>query len=105
MNDFQFHAPTSLADAFALLNRYGEDARPMSGGTALVVLMKQSLVNVGHVVSLESVPGLNEIHADSEELRIGGLVRHRDLETSPAVRAFAPILCDVYARVATVKIR
>jgi aerobic carbon-monoxide dehydrogenase medium subunit len=105
MNDFEFHAPTSLADAFGLLERYGEDARPMSGGTALVVLMKQSLVNVGHVVSLESVPGLSEIRSDNGTLRIGGLVRHRDLETSAAVRAFAPFLCDVYSRVATVKIR
>jgi aerobic carbon-monoxide dehydrogenase medium subunit len=105
MNDFQFHSPSSLNEAFDLLDRYGEDARPMSGGTALVVLMKQSLVNVGHVVSLESIPGLSAIAADGDQLHIGGLVRHRDLETAATVRAFAPILCDVYRRVATVKIR
>jgi aerobic carbon-monoxide dehydrogenase medium subunit len=105
MNDFQFHRPTSLGEAFDLLDRYGEDARPMSGGTALVVLMKQSLVNAGHIVSLEAIPGLDAIAQDNGRLRIGGLVRHRDLETSAAVRGFAPFLPDVYRRVATVKIR
>lgn len=77
----------------------------MSGGTALVVLMKQSLVNVEHIVSLEAIPGLDSIRVEGDELHIGGLTRHYDVETSAAVRGFAPFLCDVYRRVATVKIR
>lgn len=105
MRDFYFHTPSSLDDAFALLTEHGEDARPMAGGTALVVLMKQSLVNAEHIVSLDRVPGLDSIRVDGDDLRIGGLVRHRDLETSAAVRGFAPFLCDVYRRVATVRIR
>lgn len=105
MQDFQFHTPSSLDDAFALLTEFGDDARPMSGGTALVVLMKQSLVNAGHIVSLERVSGLDSIRVDGDGLRIGGLARHRDVETSAEVRAFAPFLCEVYRRVATVKIR
>ena len=105
MNDFEFHAPASLEEAFSLLDRYGEAARPMSGGTALVILMKQSLVNPEHVVSLERIPGLSGIRFDSEGLRIGGLTRRYDVEHSAEVRRFAPVLCDIYHRVATVKVR
>lgn len=105
MNDFEFHTPASLSEAFDLLGQYGETARAMSGGTALVILMKQSLVNPEHVVSLEKIPDLDAIHVDGDELRIGGLTRHYDVEHSTDVRGFAPILCDVYHRVATVKIR
>jgi len=105
VRDFQFHTPSSLDQAFALLERHGESARAMGGGTALVVLMKQSLVNPDHVVSLEGIPGLNSISVEGDALHIGGLVRHYDLEHSPHVRAFAPFLSDVYRRVATVKIR
>ena len=105
MNDFEFHAPASLDEAFALLAQYGDTARPMSGGTALVILMKQSLVNPEHLVSLEKIPGLDSIRVVGAELRIGGLARHYDVEHSAAVRDFAPLLCDIYHRVATVKIR
>jgi aerobic carbon-monoxide dehydrogenase medium subunit len=105
MNDFEFHAPASLDEAFSLLDRYGEAARPMSGGTALVILMKQSLVNPEHVVSLERIPGLSGIRFGAEGLQIGGLTRHYEVEHSPEVRRFAPILCDIYHRVATVKVR
>lgn len=105
MRDFQFHAPTSLEEAFALLAEHSDDARPMSGGTALVVLMKQSLVAAEHIVSLEKIPGLDSIYIEGDELHIGGLARHYDVETSPVVRSFAPFLCEVYGRVATVRIR
>ncbi len=105
MRDFQFHAPASLDEALTLLEEYGEAARPMAGGTALVVLMKQSLVEAEHIVSLERIPGLDSIRAQGDELRIGGLARHYDVEMSPVVRGFAPFLCDVYRRVATVRVR
>ena len=105
MRDFTFHAPTSLDQALALLAEHGEAARPMAGGTALVVLMKQSLVDADHLVSLERVPGLDGIRVEGDELHIGARVRHHDLELSPVARQFAPFLCEVYERVATVRIR
>ena len=37
MIDFEFHNPATLEEAFDLLDRYGEDARVMAGGTALVL--------------------------------------------------------------------
>ena len=37
MNDFQYHSPTSLDEAFDLLGRYGDDARIIAGGTALLL--------------------------------------------------------------------
>jgi len=105
MRDFYFHTPSSLEEAQAILDEHGEDARPMAGGTALVVLMKQSLVNADHLVSLAGIPGLDSIKVEGDELRIGGLVRHHDLELSLVAREFAPFLGEVYRRVATVRIR
>ncbi len=105
MQDLQFHAPTTLDDALGLLEEYGEAARPIAGGTALVVLMKQSLLAAEHLVSLERIPGLNAIYVRGDELHIGGLARHAEVERSAVVRGFAPFLCDVYHRVATVRVR
>ena len=105
MLDFQFHTPATLHEALALLDEHGEDARLFAGGTALVVLMKQSLVVADHMVSLQRVPDMDRIHLEDDGLHIGALTRHREVETSELVREHAPLLADVYARVAGVRIR
>lgn len=105
MRDFYFHSPTSLQEAFSLLDQYGEDSRPIAGGTALIVLAKQNLVEANHLVSLSRVPGLEGIRSDLDGLHIGALTHHRDVETSPLVKQVAPLLADVYRHVATVRIR
>jgi len=105
MRDFFFHTPTTLQEAFALLEEHGENARPIAGGTALIVLMKQSLVGADHLVSLHRVPGLSGIRAEADGLHIGALTRHREVETSSLVKQRWPLLADVYRHVGTVRIR
>jgi carbon-monoxide dehydrogenase medium subunit len=105
MRDFCFHTPTTLDEAFSLLESYGEAARPMAGGTALVNFLKQGLLTTEHLVSLEHLPGLSEIRLEPDGIHIGALARHREVETSSLVRQHAPLLAEVYSRVATVRIR
>ena len=58
MFDFEFHNPVSLDDALEMLERYGDDARLMAGGTALVLQMKQRFAQPAHVIGLRSAgPG------------------------------------------------
>ena len=105
MRDFFFDVPSSLDEALGLLDKHGEGARVMAGGTALVVLMKQSLVLADRLVSLQRIPDLRYIRQENGELRIGALTLHREVETSDLVRDQAPLLAQVYSRVATVRIR
>ena len=105
MRDFFFHTPANLEDTLALLDKHQDDGRPVAGGTALVLLLKQSLLDADHIVSLEKVPGLSGIHAEADGLHIGALTTHREVETSAEVRKAAPLLADVYSQVATVRIR
>jgi carbon-monoxide dehydrogenase medium subunit len=105
MRDFYFYAPANLDEALTLLDEHQDDGRPMAGGTALVVLMKQSLVDADHIISLGHVSGLDGIRQEADGLHIGGLTRHRDVETSPLVQQHAPLLAEVYSSVATVRIR
>lgn len=105
MRDFIYHAPTSLDEALSLLEQYGEDARPIAGGTAMVNLLKQNLVYADHLVGLGKVPGLRGITRSNGDLRIGALTRHREVERSADVAEAAPLLQEAYSRVATVRIR
>jgi carbon-monoxide dehydrogenase medium subunit len=105
MRDFYFYAPQTLDEALTLLDEHQDDGRAMAGGTALIVLMKQSLLDADHLISLARVPGLSSIRVEADGLHIGALTRHREVETSSLVRQYAPLICDVYRNVATVRIR
>ena len=106
MIDFEFHSPTSLNEAFGLLDRYGDDAQVMSGGTALVLMMKQRLVQPGHVIGLRKIPGLAAIARDGNgAVRVGALCTQRQMEIDPLVRQSLPLVADTYSKVATTRIR
>ena len=61
MREFDYHAAGSLPETLDLLGRYGDDAHLMAGGTSLMLLMQQGLVQPGHVVGLRGVPELRGI--------------------------------------------
>ena len=105
MNDFHFHAPTSLQEATELLAEYNGDAKLMSGGTSLTILLKQSLVQPEHIISLHKVQGLSGVREENGVLYIGALTTQREMERSPIVKRYAPLLAEAYRRVATVRIR
>ena len=105
MIDFEYHAPTSLEQVFELLDRYGDDARIMAGGTALVIQMKQRLSQPGHVVGLREVGNLNTIASTHAGVNIGALCSHRQIEKSTLITEDLPLLADTFRKVATPRIR
>ena len=106
MHDFQFHGPSGLEEAFALLEEHGEDARLMSGGTALVLQMKQRFSQPGQVIGLRRIPGLSNIEETADGgFRIGALCTQRQVETSPLVAGRLPLVGQAYHHVATPRIR
>jgi len=105
MRDFAFHTPSTIDEALSLIESHAEDGRAVAGGTALIVMMKQSLLAADHLISLARLPGLTGVRAEADGLHIGALTKHRDVETSAVVREHVPFLAEVYSRVATVRIR
>ena len=106
MIDFEFHQAADLEQAFALLEEHGEDARLMSGGTALVLQMKQRFSQPGHVIGLRRVPGLGAIEdAGDGNIRIGAMCTQRQVENHPVVTERLPLVAQAYSHVATPRIR
>jgi len=101
---FDYREPETLAEAVALMAEHGPDARPIAGGTALVVLMRSRLLRPRLLVSLAGIPGLAGIGANGD-LRIGAMTTHRAVERSAEVRAIAPLLSQACGRVASPTIR
>jgi aerobic carbon-monoxide dehydrogenase medium subunit len=105
MIPFEYRTPKNLKEVHASLKEFGTDAKLISGGTALVIMMKQRLVRPNCLVSLRSVRGLNGIEVKDGGLSIGGLATHRDVETSSLVRRRLPVLSETYHHVATIRVR
>jgi len=91
---FDYHAPGSLPEALALLSKYGDDAKVLSGGQSLLPLLKLRLGQTGHLIDIGRIPGLEYIREDGGMLRIGGRTRESALERSELVRTRYPILVD-----------
>ena len=91
---FDYHAPTTIGEATALLTRLGDDAKVLSGGQSLIPLMKLRLASPAHVVDINGIPGLAYIREGEGFLRIGALTRESELEESELIRTRYPLLHD-----------
>ena len=91
---FDYHAPASLPEAIALLSRFGDSAKLISGGQSLLPLLKLRLGAAEHLVDIGRIAGLEYVREEGGSLRIGGRTRESVLERSEVVRARYPILLD-----------
>ena len=100
--EFDYLAPTSLADAFGAL---GEDSKVMAGGMSLIPLMKMRLFSPATIVDIGNIPGLDSIDDNGDHLSIGALVRHADTASNDAVGANAAALATAAALTGDVQVR
>jgi len=103
---FDYQEPTTLKKAFTLMEKYGEEARVMAGGTALIIMMRQRLLMPKVVIGLGRIANFNRIaYKPTEGLRIGAGASHRDIELSAVVRKHYPLLHETFRKVAQPRIR
>ena len=105
IRSFDLLQPRSLAEAVELLQKYGDDARVIGGGTTLVILMKQRALYYPYLVDLQTIPGLNAIKNNGEGVRIGALVTHRMVELSPVIRRSFPVVAEAFSHIGNVRVR
>ena len=106
MIKFDYLEPESLEEAFGLLAQHGEGAKVIAGGTSLIIWMRQRLLAPKVVISLARIPNFDGISFDQKEgLRISAGARHRDIELSPIVRQYYPLLHETFRKVAQPRIR
>lgn len=103
--DFEYRAPSELAEATATLAEYGTDATVLAGGTALLLLIKRRLVNPRVLVSLHRIADLATVRENDDGLHLGAATTLRDLETSSLVAERLPSLQRTLRHIATVRIR
>ena len=102
---FDYRTPGSLEEAYSDLKELGSDGKIIAGGTALVIMMKQQLLQPSCVISLRNVAGLSDVSENNGSVHIGGLVSHAALDASAVVQGKLPMLGATYHHVATQRVR
>ena len=105
MRRFNMLEPKSIQDACEILSA-DEDVKLISGGTALLILIKHGILLPKTLVNLKKIKGAAEITYEAASgLRIGGLASIFDVESAPAVRQHYPLLARACHVVANIRIR
>lgn len=102
---FEYHAPTSVAEAARLLAQYGEGAKLLAGGHSLLPLMKLRLARPQALIYLGKISTLSYIREADGGLAIGAMTTYHQLETSDLVKRRAPVLAEAAGAVADVQVR
>ncbi|MDW8006988.1 MAG: xanthine dehydrogenase family protein subunit M [Thermomicrobium sp.] len=99
-------APTTLKETLALLARAGDDAMPVAGGVWVTLMLRNGLARPRWLVNLRHVPELRCLAVEPDgSLVIGATVSHRVVERSPLVQKGWPILTEMLADLANVRVR
>jgi carbon-monoxide dehydrogenase medium subunit len=102
---FDYACPTTLAEAVTLLAAHDGDAKVLAGGQSLVPMLAFRVASPSLLVDLRKLSGLDEIRIDDGGVRLGALVRWRDiLDDARLVRAH-PLLVAAIRHVAHYQIR
>jgi len=105
LREFDYHEPTTLGDAVAILAASPHDAQILAGGTDLVVDMKIERLQPSTIVNLKAIPGLKGIGIVDGGLRIGALTNVTDIEASVLVCERHPALSTASSILASPPIR
>lgn len=103
MAPFELSQPASLAETFPLLREEG--ARPLSGGTALMLMMKAGVFRPSRLVSLGRLKLDGIEPAPGGGLRIGAMTSLGALERSDVVARSFAVLKKTLRTLANVRVR
>jgi xanthine dehydrogenase YagS FAD-binding subunit len=106
--DVKYVAPTSIREAVSVLNRFGQRAKVIAGGSDLLYLMKKDREAIPPqvLVDIKRIGELKYLEYDtSTGLRLGALTTVNEIEDSTLVQSSYPVLAQAASVVASPQIR
>ena len=102
---FEYHAPTSVDAALALLATHGGEAKLLAGGHSLLPMMKLRFAEPAHLVDLNRIPSLRGIRLEDNQIRIGAMTTENDLVWSPLLAEHCPLLVETARLISDPQVR
>jgi len=102
---FEYACPATLAEAVALLAAHDGDAKALAGGQSLVPMLAFRVASPALLVDLRRLPGFKEITISDAGVRLGAMVRWRDILDDARLATAFPLLVAAVKHVAHYQIR
>ena len=102
---FDYRRASNLDDALSLLSDGGEDAKLIAGGHSLLPLMKLRLAAPSLLIDIARLGDMSFVREDGDQVTVGALTRHRDLEINEILQTHAPLLAHVAGQVGDPQVR
>jgi carbon-monoxide dehydrogenase medium subunit len=102
---FDYIAPQSLDEAVRALAAHGEEAKLLAGGHSLLPLLKLRLANPKLLIDLSRIAGLSVISQRDDEIIIGALATHYQIESSKLLGTKCPLLPQTARAIGDVQVR
>lgn len=103
--EFDYAAPSSVAEAVALLQQSNGDAKILAGGHSLLPMMKLRLAQPPLLIDIGRIPGLSGIERTDGTLRIGAMTTETEIQDSEIVRQACPLLAETAAVIGDPQVR
>jgi len=101
---FNYHAPSTVADALRLLGEL-EDAKVLAGGHSLLPMMKLRFAEPAHLVDLNRIPALRGIREEDGQIVIGAMTVESALIESSLLQLKVPLLVEAARLIADPQVR
>ena len=105
MRSIQFEAPATVDEAAKLLAQAGGKAKPLAGGTDLIVQMRSRMVSPELIVDLKNIPELLEVKEEGGGFRVGAAVPGAVLGENEAVVAMWPGVVEAFELIGSTQIQ
>ena len=103
--EFDFHAPSTVAEAVELLAANAADGKALAGGMSLVPAMNLGISRPTAIVSLNRLDELEYVRDDGPVVRIGAMTRHARIEMDPLIAEAFPLLAEAASVIGDVQVR
>jgi carbon-monoxide dehydrogenase medium subunit len=106
LTDYQYLRPQTLEEALTIMEQFGGQARPLLGGTDLLVRIQKGQAEPEAVVDLKRVRDIgSRIEVEEGMIRIGARVVLSDLVLHERIRTTYPALVEAASIVGSIQIR
>src|SRR5215210_7116421 len=102
---FDYLTPATLDEAVALLAQHQDEAKILAGGHSLIPAMKLRLATPQVLIDIGRIKDLSYIREEGDQIRIGAMTTHYQIESSDHLREACPMLPEAAAQIGDVQVR
>jgi carbon-monoxide dehydrogenase medium subunit len=106
LHAFNYEAPSTLADALKIMKAHGDKARPICGGTDLLIQMRAGVRQPDFIVDIKRIKEMRELKFNARTgLRLGAVVSCIDVAENAEMQRHYPGLTEAAHLIGSLQIQ